>query len=118
MSKSKTVHNSTSSTADTSVVCTSDTISLVNDLRSDTLKILEILNSLNCKVKDLEKRVCEIETGTNCGNNADCCNSDSSDCLNDVEQNLTIKMDELTDRINERMVKLEKAFINSRKFGR
>jgi hypothetical protein len=88
------------------------------DFQNRWFKILEILNTLNCKVKDLEKRVCEIETGTSCNNNAACCNSDSSDCLNDVEQNLTIKMDELTDKINERMIKLEKAFINSRKFGK
>ncbi len=89
-------------------VATSDLLTMINDLQSDNLKILEIINKLNCKVKALEKKVCSIESNS-CHNSSSSSDSDSCD---DVELNVGIKIDELSCHVNERFKCIEKAINN------
>lgn len=89
-------------------VGTSDLLTMINDLQADNLKILEIINKLNTKVKSLEKKVCSLESN-GCHSSSDSCDSDS---CNDVELNIGVKLDELSCHVNERFKQIEKAIGN------
>lgn len=89
--------------------CTENSSSLID---CDSIKLLEIIESLNKEVRALKKKVKRLEN-KNCNNSSICDMTESY--LNGVDKTVAAKLDELTKKVNDRLKCVETLIISTRK---
>lgn len=78
----------------------------------DSIKLLEIIESLNKEVRALKKKVKRLENKNH--NSSSICDMTES-YLNGVDKTVAAKLDELTKKVNERLKCVESLIISTRK---
>jgi hypothetical protein len=94
--------------------CDENSTSLSETLvNCDSIKLLEIIESLNKEVKSLKRKVAKLEKNNGCDKYNMCGATETY--LNNVDKTVANKLDELTNKVNDRLKCLENLIISTRK---